>query len=91
MPRPYIFYHSRISPRRIPVATASARLDTLSLPKIEVLRMFAEGLANKNIAWNLGISEHTVKFHITSVFSKLNVSSRAEAVATGMRRGLILL
>ena len=59
--------------------------------EIEVLRMLAEGLANKNIAWKLGISEHTVKFHITSIFTKLNVSSRAEAVATGMRRGLILL
>ena len=59
--------------------------------EIEVLRMLAEGLANKSIAWKLGISEHTVKFHIASIFSKLNVSSRAEAVAIGMRRGLILL
>ncbi|HUI79389.1 MAG TPA: response regulator transcription factor [Bryobacteraceae bacterium] len=64
---------------------------SLTPREIEVLRMLAEGLANKNIAWKLGISEHTVKFHITSIFTKLNVSSRAEAVATGMRRGLILL
>ena len=69
-------------------ATADA---SLTPREIEVLRMLAEGLANKNIAWKLGISEHTVKFHITSIFTKLNVSSRAEAVATGMRRGLILL
>jgi two-component system, NarL family, response regulator YdfI len=64
---------------------------SLTPREIEVLRLLAEGLANKNIAWKLGISEHTVKFHITSIFTKLHVSSRAEAVATGMRRGLILL
>ncbi len=64
---------------------------SLTPREIEVLRMLGEGLANKNIAWKLGISEHTVKFHITSIFTKLHVSSRAEAVATGMRRGLILL
>jgi NarL family two-component system response regulator YdfI len=71
-----------------PPATPDA---SLTPREIEVLRMLGEGLANKNIAWKLGISEHTVKFHITSIFTKLNVSSRAEAVATGMRRGLILL
>ena len=64
---------------------------TLTPREIEVLRMLAEGLANKNIAWRLGISEHTVKFHIASIFTKLNASSRAEAVAIGMRQGLILL
>lgn len=64
---------------------------TLTPREVEVLRMLAEGLANKNIAWKLGISEHTVKFHIASIFNKLNASSRAEAVAIGMRQGLILL
>jgi len=59
--------------------------------EIEVLRLLAEGLANKNIAWKLKISEHTVKFHIASIFTKLNVSSRAEAVAIGIRQGVILL
>ena len=59
--------------------------------EIEVLRLLAEGLANKNIAWKLKISEHTVKFHIASIFAKLNVSSRAEAVAIGIRQGVILL
>ena len=59
--------------------------------EIEVLRLLAEGLANKNIAWKLKISEHTVKFHIASIFTKLNVSSRAEAVAIGVRQGVILL
>jgi two-component system, NarL family, response regulator YdfI len=75
-----------------PAPQTPASADASLTPReIEVLRMLAEGLANKNIAWKLGISEHTVKFHITSIFTKLNVSSRAEAVATGMRRGLILL
>jgi NarL family two-component system response regulator YdfI len=59
--------------------------------EIEVLRLLSEGLANKNIAWKLKISEHTVKFHIASIFTKLNVSSRAEAVAIGIRQGVILL
>jgi DNA-binding NarL/FixJ family response regulator len=59
--------------------------------EIEVLGMLAEGLANKAIARRLSISEHTVKFHISSIFSKLNVSSRTEAVTLGARQGLILL
>jgi DNA-binding NarL/FixJ family response regulator len=59
--------------------------------EIEVLRMLAEGMANKTIARQLHISEHTVKFHISSIFSKLQVSSRTEAVTIGIRQGLILL
>jgi NarL family two-component system response regulator YdfI len=57
----------------------------------EILNLLAAGLANKEIAWQLKISEHTVKFHVTSIFNKLNVSSRAEAVTVGVRRGLIIL
>ncbi|MFB2838996.1 DNA-binding response regulator [Floridanema evergladense] len=63
----------------------------LTSREIEVLTMLAEGLGNKTIARRLGISEHTVKFHITSIFSKLNASSRTEAVILGARQGLILL
>ena len=57
----------------------------------EILNMLATGLGNKEIAWRLKISEHTVKFHVTSIFNKLNVSNRAEAVAVGVRFGLITL
>ncbi len=57
----------------------------------EVLAMLADGLGNKEIAWRLKISEHTVKFHVSSVFTKLDVSSRAEAVTLGFRLGLILI
>ena len=55
----------------------------------EVLRMLAEGLVNKEIAARLGISEHTVKFHISSILDKLGASTRTEAVTMGIRRGLI--
>jgi DNA-binding NarL/FixJ family response regulator len=59
--------------------------------ELEVLRMMADGAANKEIAWKLAISEHTVKFHVASVMGKLNASSRTEAVTRGLRRGLILM
>ena len=57
----------------------------------EILNMMAEGLGNKQIAWSLKISEHTVKFHISSIFAKLHVSSRTEAVTSGIRQGLIVI
>lgn len=70
---------------------SSETLEALTSREKEVLRMLASGLGNKQIAAELRISEHTVKFHVASVFGKLGVSTRAEAVAIGMRRGLILL
>ena len=57
----------------------------------EVLQMLASGLANKEIAANLSISDHTVKFHVASILGKLGASTRTEAVALGIRRGLVLL
>lgn len=63
----------------------------LSPREIEVLGMLAEGLGNKAIAQQLNLSEHTVKFHISSIFSKLQVSSRTEAVIMGAKQGWILL
>jgi DNA-binding CsgD family transcriptional regulator len=45
----------------------------------------------RSIAWKLGISEHTVKFHVARILAKLNAGTRAEAVALGIRQGLILL
>ena len=53
--------------------------------------MLAEGFANKEIASRLGISDHTVKFHISSILAKLGASTRTEAVTLGIRKGLILL
>lgn len=57
----------------------------------EVLQMLANGLANKEIAARLSISEHTVKFHVASILGKLGAASRTEAVALGIRRGIVLL
>jgi two-component system, NarL family, response regulator YdfI len=59
--------------------------------EVEVLSLMGVGLGNKAIAGNLHISDHTVKFHISSIFQKLDVSTRTEAVTAGMRMGLILL
>jgi two-component system, NarL family, response regulator YdfI len=64
---------------------------SLTPREIEVLTRLGSGLGNKAIAHNLHISEHTVKFHISSIFQKLGVSTRTEAVTAGVRLGLILL
>ncbi|MFN3929492.1 MAG: response regulator transcription factor [Thermoflexus sp.] len=66
-------------------------VEPLTPREIEVLRLLAEGLSNKEIAVRLGISEHTVKFHISSIYGKLGVVNRAEAVRVGLRKGLIPL
>lgn len=72
-----------------PVAADGAR--ELTAREAEVLRMLADGAANKVIAWKLGMSEHTVKFHVASILAKLGASSRTEAVSIGIRRGLVPL
>jgi len=66
-------------------------IQALTPREVEVLGMLAEGLGNKIIARRLGISEHTIKFHVGSIFAKLNASSRTEAVTIGARQGLIML
>jgi two-component system, NarL family, response regulator YdfI len=75
----------------VPTRTLTEPTSPLTLREIEVLGMLAEGVGNKTIARRLDISEHTVKFHMGSIFSKLNASSRTEAVIVGARQGLILL
>jgi len=65
--------------------------EELTPRETEVLRMMTAGLSNREIGSTLGISEHTVKFHIASIFGKLGTSSRTEAVTEGIRRGLVLL
>ncbi len=57
----------------------------------EVLGLLSRGMANKQIAVALGISEHTVKFHVSSIYTKLNVTNRTEAVREGLRGGWIVL
>jgi DNA-binding NarL/FixJ family response regulator len=75
------------SPAPLPAASTAP----LTARELEVLRMIAEGAANKAIAWKLQISENTVKFHVASILAKLNASSRTEAVTVGIRKGLVLL
>jgi two-component system nitrate/nitrite response regulator NarL len=59
--------------------------------ELEVLQLLAEGLANKAIALQLGISEHTVKFHVNAILAKLGAQSRTQAVVRATRLGLIIL
>ncbi|OLC94220.1 MAG: hypothetical protein AUH86_14945 [Acidobacteria bacterium 13_1_40CM_4_58_4] len=80
----------------VPAASVAPRpLDELVEPltprESEVLQMLASGLGNKEIAAKLGISDHTVKFHVASILGKLGASSRTEAVSLGIRGGLVLL
>lgn len=71
-----------------PIATTGERL---TAREIDVLGELARGVPNKIIATRLKISEHTVKFHVASIFAKLSVASRTEAVTRGVRLGLIML
>jgi NarL family two-component system response regulator YdfI len=72
-------------------AAAPQLTETLTPRELEVLQMLGEGLANRAIAGRLGISVHTAKFHVGSILGKLGAATRAEAVALGIRRGLIML
>ena len=65
--------------------------DPLTPRELEVLQRLAEGLTNKAIAQELGISEHTIKFHVNAIMGKLHAQSRTEAVVRATRLGLILL
>lgn len=66
-------------------------IDPLTDRELEVLQLLAQGKANKQIALDLAISEHTVKFHVSSIYTKLGAANRTEAVRLGVRRGLVLL
>ncbi len=65
--------------------------EALTPRELEVLQHLAEGLPNKSIARQLGISEHTIKFHVNAIMSKLGAQSRTEAVVRATQLGLILL
>ncbi len=66
-------------------------VEELTEREMEVLELLADGLANKQIALELEISEHTVKFHVSSIYTKLGAANRTEAVRIGARLGLIVL
>lgn len=73
------------------VAIDPREAEDLTPREVEVLQHLASGLANKEIASRLGISDHTVKFHVNAVLHKLSAESRTEAVVRGVRLGLVIL
>ena len=70
-------------------AGADGLIEPLTAREREVLELVSEGLPNKAIASRLGVSDHTVKFHLSSIFGKLGVSTRTEAIRRAVRAGLI--
>jgi DNA-binding NarL/FixJ family response regulator len=80
-----------VTPESMTSPAPSQAASSLTARETEVLRMIAEGLANKEIAFRLRISEHTVKFHVSALLGKLGAGSRAEAIGLGIRQGLIML
>jgi DNA-binding CsgD family transcriptional regulator len=72
-------------------ATVPREGAALTPRELDVLRLVAQGLGNKEIAAELDLSAHTVKYHLASVLAKLGVRSRTEAVSRGIRTGLLPL
>lgn len=92
-----IIIHPNLAPQVLqrpatqPGAAREPLIEPLTSRELEVLQLIGQGLANKMIADQLHISEHTVKFHVSAIYAKLGVASRTEAVRAGARRGLIVL
>ena len=63
--------------------------DTLTRREIEVLKLLAEGLFNKEIAYTLSISEKTVKNHVSNIFKKINVSDRTQAAVYAIKHNFV--
>lgn len=76
---------------RSPVEPDARLIEALTEREHDVLVLLADGLSNRDIGAALGISEHTVKFHLASIFGKLGASTRTEAVHRGLRHGVIEL
>jgi ATP/maltotriose-dependent transcriptional regulator MalT len=75
--------------RRGGLGSVEPLIESLTAREHDVLALVADGLPNREIAHALAISEHTVKFHLASIFGKLAVSTRTEAVQRGLRLGVI--
>jgi DNA-binding NarL/FixJ family response regulator len=70
-------------------AAASTMIEAPTRRELEVLQLLAQGLTNRQMAERLGVSEHTVKFHVTALLGKFDARTRAEAVARAIRLGLL--
>jgi DNA-binding NarL/FixJ family response regulator len=64
-------------------------IEPLTTREREVLRLLASGLTNKEIAQRLGVTDHTIKFHVNGILGKLGAATRTEAVVEAARRGII--
>jgi DNA-binding NarL/FixJ family response regulator len=82
---------SRVLDRFAEMSRKTPSADILSDREVEVLQLMAKGVSNKDIADQLTITQSTVKTHITSIFQKLNVTTRTEAVTTAFKKGIIQL
>ncbi|MHB8085543.1 MAG: response regulator [Dehalococcoidia bacterium] len=82
---------SRLLDKLAELSKKTPSSEMLSERELEVLRLMASGVSNKDIAEQLSITQSTVKTHITSIFQKLNVTTRTEAVTTALRKGMIQL
>jgi DNA-binding NarL/FixJ family response regulator len=71
--------------------SAQDLIEPLSERELDVLRLMTRGLANKQIAAELFITEHTVKFHIRAILGKLGAANRTEAVTLGLQKGIVSL
>ena len=74
-----------------PEASGERPVENLTPRELEVLQLLAEGLPNKAIAKRLGVSDHTIKFHVNAILGKLGAQSRTDAVVRATRLGLIVL
>lgn len=82
---------SRVLDKLAELSKKPPAAETLSDRETEVLKLMAKGVSNKELADQLSITQSTVKTHITSIFQKLNVTTRTEAVTTALRKGIIQL
>ncbi|MBN1375601.1 MAG: response regulator transcription factor [Dehalococcoidia bacterium] len=82
---------SRVLDKFAELSKKGPSAEMLSEREIEVLKLMAKGVSNSSIADELAITQSTVKTHITSIFQKLNVTTRTEAVTTALKRGIIRL
>jgi len=76
---------------QVEVAQPESQVEALTPREMEVLQLLAAGLPNKTIASRLSITDHTVKFHVNAIMTKLGVQSRTEAVVRATKLGLIIL
>jgi ATP/maltotriose-dependent transcriptional regulator MalT len=79
----------RSTSTRVAASGNADLIESLTTREHDVLALVADGLSNRDVATALAISEHTVKFHLASIFGKLGVSTRTEAVQRGLRLGII--